>query len=73
MSERGHLGMTVNERLLLAGLFDEFAAAARERDRDGMIAILVRAELPRDAAVATTDAVLADPKRYGYGPSAAGQ
>lgn len=59
-------GMSVNERLLLAGLIDEFDAAARERDRNGMIGILVRAALPRDAAVATVDAVLANPKRYGY-------
>ena len=65
MNEPGK-GMSANERLLLAGLIDEFDAAARERDRDGMIAVLVRTGLPREAAVATADAVLANPKRYGY-------
>lgn len=66
MATSHNAGMTVNERLVLTGLLDEFGATARERDRDGMIAVLVRAGLPRDAAVATADALLANPKRYGY-------
>jgi hypothetical protein len=60
-----YAAMTVNERLFAAGLLSEFDAAARARDRAGMIAILQAVDMGEQAA-STADAVLADPGRYGY-------
>jgi hypothetical protein len=59
-------GFTVNERLFGAGAMPEFDAAVRERDREAMIAVLVRAGLPQPSATATSDTILANPQRYGY-------
>ena len=59
-------GMTVNERLFTLGLVDEFDAAARLRKRDEMVALLKRAELSDLDAASCTDAILADPRRFGY-------
>lgn len=56
--------MTLNERLHAAGLLAAFDAAARERNRDRMIAILQRVDVEDPAWSA--DAVLEDPARYGY-------
>jgi len=58
-------GMTVNERLFSAGLLDQFEAAAWNRDRGRMIALLVAVELT-DEAPRIVDAVLANPVKYGY-------
>lgn len=41
--------MTVNERLFIYGLMDEFDAAARDRDRDAMIAVLMKVALTQKA------------------------
>ncbi len=41
-SRSNYGGMTVNERLFVSGLMDEFDAAARDRDRDAMIAVLMK-------------------------------
>jgi hypothetical protein len=59
-------GMTVNERLFVSGLMDEFDAAARRRDRDTMISILVKVALTPKGAAQTADTILADPSHYGY-------
>ena len=59
-------GMTVNERLFTLGLLDEFDALVRRRKRDEMVALLKRAELSDVDAASCADAVLADPKRFGY-------
>jgi hypothetical protein len=55
-------GMTVNERLFVLGLLEEFDVAARARDRARMIEILARAEVGSE----TADQLLASPERYGY-------
>lgn len=57
-------GMTVNERLFVAGVMDAFGAAARARDRECMIGILCDVEV--EDASTTVDAILAEPTRYGY-------
>jgi hypothetical protein len=57
--------MTVNERLGTAGLFEEWDAAVRARDRDRMVRVLQRVDMG-DLAYSTADAVLSDPHRYGY-------
>ena len=59
-----YAGMTVNERLFTAGLFDEFDEAARRRNRDLMIELLKRVEI--ETAEWSVDTILADPERYGY-------
>jgi hypothetical protein len=58
--------MTVNERLSVAGLFDQWDAAVNARNRTKMIAILKTVEMSEKYATMTTDKVLADPKFYGY-------
>lgn len=58
-------GMTVNERLFTAGLLEQFGFAARARNRDKMIALLGEVELGDDATL-ITDAILANPAKYGY-------
>lgn len=61
-----HRGMTVNEALWAAGLMDAFDAAARKRDRDSLVSILIRAGFTADQANETTTALLRNPKMYGY-------
>jgi hypothetical protein len=56
--------MTVNERLFVAGLLDEFERAARRGDRDSMMHMLRRVDV--DSPELTVDPILADPKRYGF-------
>ena len=58
-------GMTVNERLVAAGLLEEWERAAGGRDREAMVLLLVWTDLPRESAEATVDAVLGDPGKYG--------
>jgi hypothetical protein len=56
--------MTVNERLSHVGIIDRWDEAARRRDREMMIALLEQVEVPDPHLIA--DAVLADPKKYGF-------
>ena len=58
--------MTVNERLVIAGLLDLFDRAVRARDRAGVIAVLERASLSAQQAAETADAVLRHPEYYGF-------
>ena len=60
-------GMTVNERLFVTGRMTAFERAALSRDRQGMIDILMRVAFSQPSAAATTDAILANPSKYGYG------
>ena len=57
-------GGTLSERLAEAGLLSAFDAAARALDRDRMMDILRLAEV--DDPASTVDAILADPRKYGY-------
>lgn len=43
--EKKYLGMTVNERLYVAGLIDDFYEAIKEKDISKVIAILKKVEL----------------------------
>ena len=61
-----YAGMTVNERLVIAGLIAAWDAAVISRDRAGMIEVLMSTELSAKQAAETTDAVLADPQKYGF-------
>lgn len=60
-----YAGMTVNERLVEAGLIEDFARAAEARDRAAMISVLRLVDMG-DLAEGTTDTVLRNPERYGY-------
>ncbi|HEY1601462.1 MAG TPA: hypothetical protein VGG64_17810 [Pirellulales bacterium] len=60
-----YCGMTINERLAVAGLFDQWDAAVARRDRAEMIRLLTLTDLPVAAAEQTTDAVLASQKLSG--------
>jgi hypothetical protein len=64
-TESKYGGMTVNERLSVAGLIDEWDVAAKSRNRDRMIEVLSKVELSQQAAE-ITDTVLANPRRYGF-------
>lgn len=57
-------GMTVNERLSHVGIIHRWNEAARLRDRKTMIAFLEQVEVSDPHLIA--DAVLADPKKYGF-------
>ena len=61
-----YAGMTVNERLVIAELIAAWDAAVISRDRAGMIEVLMSTELSAKQAAETTDAVLADPQKYGF-------
>lgn len=56
--------MTVNERLVTAGLLEAFSVAARSRDRDTMIRLLAQVDVEQPAL--TVSPILNDPARYGY-------
>jgi hypothetical protein len=58
--------MTVNERLFTRGLFERFDAAARRRDRNEMLSLLREVELSEVDAGGCVNAILADPKRFGF-------
>jgi hypothetical protein len=63
-----YAGMTVNERLVVSSEIAAWDAAVIRRDRAGMIAVLMVTELSEKQAAETTDAVLADPRKYGFPP-----
>jgi hypothetical protein len=53
-------GLTVNERLMVSGLLDKFDAAARKRNRERMISMLLRVALPKQYAAKWVDTLLGD-------------
>ena len=59
-------GMTVNERLAVKGLDDEFIEAINARDKQKAIAILVTLRLTEEQATHTIEAIFNNPKYYGY-------
>ena len=61
-----YAGMTVNERLAVAGLSEAFDRAIIARDRARAIAVLLQVELSAAQAASSTDAIFANPSRYGY-------
>lgn len=59
-----YAGMTVNERLFVAGLLDRFDEAARARDRARMIALLSEVQVADPER--SVNAILDNPGKYGY-------
>jgi len=64
-----YAGMTVNERLVVAGQIDAWDNAVIGRDRAKMIGILMAVELTAKQAAETADATLANPEKYGFPPA----
>jgi hypothetical protein len=64
-AKSNYQGMTVNERLVVAGLIEQWDAAVRQRDRDGMIETLKQVDIGSDADK-IADAVLKNPALYGF-------
>lgn len=58
--------MTVNERLFVAGLLDEWNLAINSRDRQRAIDILGQVDMDEDSAAYTADTVLSNPSKYGF-------
>jgi hypothetical protein len=56
--------MTVNERLITAGIIDQWDDAVRRRDRGRMIELLKQVEVRSPDW--TADTMLADPQKYGF-------
>jgi hypothetical protein len=56
-------GMTIEERLRVAKLSDDFAAAVERGDRDGMLKMLARVQLPAAGSAAFVDEVLEHRRR----------
>ena len=59
-------GMTVNERLVVAGLLQQWDRSVKARDRDAMVAILKRVDLPETESGTIADSVLSNPVKYGF-------
>lgn len=57
-------GMTVNERLVAAGLLDAFDTAGRNRNKSKMIEILLQVQMSPDQAEKTVSMILSDPAKY---------
>lgn len=58
--------MTVNERLFVAGLVEQFDSAIDSGDRQRAIELLRQVAMSDASAAETVDAVLAHPEAYGY-------
>ena len=59
-------GMTVNERLFHFGLIQRFDAAAKLRDFEMLVHILLEAKFSRTQAEETARALIANPRRYRF-------
>jgi hypothetical protein len=68
MPDNRYAGMTVNERLVVAGLLDDFEGAVRRWDKEAALAVLQQVEMSREEALETVDAIFANPAFYGFPP-----
>ncbi|HET6327254.1 MAG TPA: hypothetical protein VFG04_21410 [Planctomycetaceae bacterium] len=64
IAEFNYEGLTIEERLRVAKLSDEFAAAIKRGDRGAMLQMLQRVQLPAAGAAAFADTVLAEPRQH---------
>ncbi|MCU1439050.1 MAG: hypothetical protein JWP85_47 [Rhodoglobus sp.] len=62
-------GMTVNERLFVARLLDEWDSAIIARDRQRAIEILGEVDMNETSAAQTVDTTLSNPSKYGFPPT----
>ena len=59
-------GMTLNERSFAAGLMNRFDRAAKDRDGEEMVHIMMQVSLSETDARWSTETILRNPKKYGY-------
>ncbi len=64
-----YAGMTVNERLVIAGLITAWDEAVIGGNRAKMIEILMATDLTAKQAACSTDTTLANPEKYGFPPA----
>jgi hypothetical protein len=65
-SRPNYSGMTINERLFVAGLLEDFDSAVGAGDCKAAIDVLHKIDLDERQAGQTVDAVLAEPSKYGF-------
>jgi len=58
--------MTINERLFVSGLLEDFDSSIRTRDRETAITVLNRVDVTREQAAETVEAIFANPTKYGF-------
>ena len=58
MNESDLKGMTVNERLYILGLFEEFDAAVQAYDKSRIITVLKKAQLTESQALESAETIL---------------
>jgi hypothetical protein len=66
LTEHDLAGMTVNERLSVCNLIEDWDRAVINRNKVEMVSVLKKSLLSEKQAVETTDSVLANPSMYGY-------
>lgn len=59
-------GMTLNERLYIAKLMDEFNSAIKRNDKENVIEILKKVDLDSTEAAFIINTIYNNPKKYGY-------
>lgn len=59
-------GMTVNERFFSLALINQWDEAAKTRNCQKMIEVLLQCKFTPQQSEQTTDAVLKDPNKYGF-------
>jgi hypothetical protein len=64
LSEQELRGLSVIERLVVCGLIDKWYDAAKKRNVEGMISVLLDVSFTERHAKYTVDAVLQNPKAY---------
>jgi len=65
-SEQELKGMTVNARLFVYGLFEEWDMAVTDKDKNEMVSILIKANLSKEQAIETSNIILENPNKYGF-------
>lgn len=65
-SRPNYSAMTVNERLAVAGLIEDFDSAITAGDRQRAIGVLEQVDMDENSAAFTVDTTLGNPSKYGY-------
>ena len=59
------MGMTVNERLFVCGLLEQYLEYGRARNREEMVVLLTQVCFTKEQAEEVVDKILGDPKKFG--------
>ena len=66
MEEQDLKGMTVNERLFVLGLMEDFDSAVKSRNKEASISVLLEAKFTPEQAEETVSVMFKNSKKYGY-------